>query len=150
MQVAASEVLEDRPTERTGMNRWDKVEYIPHEYRMKDPRTDYKNMIQRMQRTLFVFNENKESFEEDTLTPGGGNAIVRPYKKGYRGNYSAPFVTGSLISETLDPYFYEASMDAIIAKMREHGFQKVIVPVDKNNKVRGSIFANKASFKSDT
>lgn len=65
--------------------QFQKVDVIPIFFNPKKPNTDFENMIKSPDNNhaLFIFNDNTFQYD-DSLSPGGGNAAIRPYKENKR------------------------------------------------------------------
>jgi hypothetical protein len=60
------------------------IELVPSVFVAKDRDGDFRWMIERPEhaRSLFVFNDNEGQFDHlmSAISPGGGNAAIRPYQ----------------------------------------------------------------------
>ena len=134
------------------------IKFIPIVYDREnpDPNTDFKNLIKKDKNSLFIFNDNDESFPEDSrlfCVDGAGNAQIRRYQcKDPRQAVGIP--TGSLDKggyKKLDEW-EKSQIDrsfVIINNLLETGnYTKVYYSAEKNGDIgQGTFTVNKNIIK---
>ena len=134
------------------------IKFIPIVYDREnpDPNTDFKNLIKKDKNSLFIFNDNDESFPEDSelfCVDGIGNAQIRRYQcKDPRQAAGIP--TGSLKKrgyKKLDEWA-KSQIDksfVIINSLLETGnYTKVYYSAEKNGDIgQGTFTVNKDVIK---
>jgi hypothetical protein len=123
-----------------------KVKLKPVVFEKKDKNTHFDHLIRlkNHSKTLFIFNDNEESFLSESCEAGGGNAIIRPYSCGAypkaAGIPTGVNGTGYLDLTTNVRKIINDAIRKIVYLLKNYPFNQIVYSANRDGTLGSGIF----------